>query len=135
MRSINSINRFFLFFSLIALISSYQVKAQKADLIITNTTIWTGNKDQPWAEAMAIAGDTIISIGSMQEISIFAGKETDVKDLSGKFVTPGFIDSHVHFITGGLNLNSVQLRNAKTPEEFKTGLWQCPLFLRTSVIP
>ena len=119
MRSTNTINRLFLFFIIVSLFSTYQVKAQKADLIITNATIWTGNENQPWAEAMAIAADTIISIGSMQKISIFAGKETDVKDLSGKFVTPGFIDSHVHFITGGFNLNSVQLRDAKTPEEFK----------------
>ena len=114
-----SINQLLLFFSLLPLFSSSQIELQKADLIITNATIWTGNEDQPWAEAMAISGDSIISIGSMQEISNYTGKETDVIDISGKFVTPGFIDSHVHLITGGFNLNSVQLRDAKTPEEFK----------------
>jgi len=115
----NSNNQLLLFFCLLILFSACQTESQKADLIITNATIWTGNENQPWAEAMAIAGDTIISIGSIQEISNFSGKETDIRDLSGKFVTPGFIDSHVHFITGGFNLNSVQLRDAKTPEEFK----------------
>lgn len=113
-----SINQLLFFFSLVPFFSSSQVELQKADLIITNATIWTGNEDQPWAEAMAISGESIISIGSMQEISNYTGKETDIVDISGKFVTPGFIDSHVHFITGGFNLNSVQLRNAKTPEEF-----------------
>lgn len=119
MRYMNSNNQLLLFYCLLILFSACQTESQKADLIITNATIWTGNENQPWAEAMAIAGDTIISIGSIQEISNFSDKETDIRDLSGKFVTPGFIDSHVHFITGGFNLNSVQLRDAKTPEEFK----------------
>ena len=119
MRYLNSIKQLLLFFSLLFLFSACQLESQKADLIIMNASIWTGNENQPWAEAMAIAGDTIISIGSIQEVSIFKGKETVIKDISGKFVTPGFIDSHVHFIKGGFNLNSVQLRDASTPEEFK----------------
>ncbi len=106
------------FLMLLILITACQDKTQKADLVITNTTIWTGNDGQPWAEAMAISGDSILSVGSTEEISKFIGENTQTKDLSGKFVTPGFIDSHVHLLTGGFNLNSVQLRNAKTPDEF-----------------
>jgi predicted amidohydrolase YtcJ len=41
-----------------------------------------------------------------------------VIDLAGKFVVPGFIDTHVHFIDGGFRLASVQLRDATTREEF-----------------
>jgi len=40
-----------------------------------------------------------------------------ILDGNGKFVVPGFIDGHVHFLTGGFRLASVQLRDAKTPEE------------------
>jgi len=97
---------------------SCQHKKLKADLVITNTNIWTGNENHPIAQAIAISGDTILSIGSSKEVSEFIGKNTRVKDLKGKFITPGFIDTHVHLLTGGFNLNSVQLRNAKTPEEF-----------------
>ncbi|MTI39318.1 amidohydrolase [Fulvivirga lutimaris] len=100
------------------IITACQDKTQKADLIITNTTIWTGNDDQPWAEAMAISGDSILSVGSTEEISRFIGENTLTRDLSGRFITPGFIDSHVHLLRGGFNLNSVQLRYAKTPDEF-----------------
>ena len=39
-------------------------------------------------------------------------------DLAGALVTPGFIDAHVHFVEGGFRLASVQLRDAKTPQEF-----------------
>ena len=110
--------KLFTFFVFVLATTACQDKTPKADLVITNTTIWTGNDAQPWAEAMAISGDSILSVGSTEEISKFIGENTATKDLSGKFVTPGFIDSHVHLQTGGFNLNSVQLRNAKTPEDF-----------------
>ncbi|TJY36136.1 amidohydrolase [Pontimicrobium aquaticum] len=104
---------------MLALISiSCQDEVQKADLVITNATIWTGNDNQPIAESMAISGDTILFVGSHEDVSKFIGENTKIKDANGKFVTPGFIDSHVHLLTGGFNLNSVQLRDAKTPEAF-----------------
>jgi hypothetical protein len=91
---------------------------QQADMIITNAVIWTGNESQPLAEAMAVSGDTIVAVGTNREILKFEGSNTVVTDMGGKFVAPGFIDSHVHFLQGGLNLTSVQLRDASTPEEF-----------------
>lgn len=107
-----------LLLGLLLFMTACQNKSQEADLIITNAIIWTGNDDQPRAEAMAISADTIQMVGSIDEVSALIGKKTIVNDLSGKFITPGFIDSHVHFLTGGFNLASVQLRDAKTPEEF-----------------
>lgn len=91
---------------------------QQADMIITNAVIWTGDESQPLAEAMAVSGDTIVAVGTNREMMKFEGSNTVVTDLGGKFVAPGFIDSHVHFLQGGLNLTSVQLRDASTPEEF-----------------
>jgi predicted amidohydrolase YtcJ len=91
---------------------------ETADMIITNAKIWTGNEKQPIAEAMAVTGDTIVVIGGTGEVMKHKGINTTVIDLGGRFVTPGFIDSHVHFLEGGSNLASVQLRDASTPEEF-----------------
>jgi predicted amidohydrolase YtcJ len=93
-------------------------KQETADLIITNASIWTGNDARPRAEFMAIAGDTLLAVGSENEILKFKGQNTKVIDLEGHFVTPGFIDSHLHFLTGGFNLASVQLRDARSKEEF-----------------
>lgn len=90
----------------------------KADLIITNAQIWTANPDHPNAEALAISSDKILAIGSNNEIESYKGSETKVVDAENAFITPGFIDSHVHFITGGQNLSSVQLRDAATKDEF-----------------
>ncbi|MRR18762.1 amidohydrolase [bacterium] len=91
---------------------------QNADMIITNARIWTGNAEQPFAGAMAVSGDTIIAIGSEGEVMKHRSDESAVIDLGGRFVAPGFIDSHVHLLQGGSNLASVQLRDASTPEEF-----------------
>jgi predicted amidohydrolase YtcJ len=86
-------------------------------LALVNGHIWTGNTSQPEAEAVAIAADRIAAVGSTAQIRQTAGR-ADVIDLGGQFVVPGFIDSHVHFITGGFRLTSVQLRDAATREEF-----------------
>src|SRR5690349_23969119 len=89
-----------------------------ADLVVYGK-IWTGNPQQPWVEAMAITGDTIAAIGSASEIKGYEGKETKIINApAGGLITPGFIDTHTHFVEGGFRLSSVQLRDAKTPKEF-----------------
>ena len=67
------------------------------DLILTNATIWTADDARPRAEAVAIDGGFIQQVGSRDEVEALAGPETEVLDLEGAFVVPGFIDTHVHF--------------------------------------
>ena len=83
-----------------------------------HANIWTGNKEQPKAEALAIAGDTILAKGSSSEILKLKGSKTEIIDLQGKFVSPGFIDSHVHLLMGGSSLLSVQLREVNSKQAF-----------------
>jgi len=90
----------------------------RADLVIVGARVWTGNPDAPWAEAVAVSGERIAAVGSRAEIEALADEATRVIDAAGGLVTPGFIDSHVHFIDGGERLASVQLRDASTPDEF-----------------
>jgi predicted amidohydrolase YtcJ len=93
--------------------------APPAALVVSNTRIWTGNAEQPWAEALASRDDRIIALGSTAQMREFIGNGTEVIDAAGGMVVPGFIDTHVHFIAGGSGLASVQLRNAATPDEFR----------------
>lgn len=105
---------------LIALVLRQLAFAQApADLVLLNGKIWTVNDKQPEAEAVACLGDRIVAVGSTKEIRQWIGAKTKVIDLQGKRVTPGFNDSHVHFFDGGRGLASVQLRDARTPEEFR----------------
>lgn len=87
-----------LFFLLVTtlLVCSCSTDSVKADLIISNANIWTGNTNSPKAEAMAVKADTILAIGSLDDIHKFKGSDTEIKDVGGKFITPGFIDTHVH---------------------------------------
>ncbi|HEY1008822.1 MAG: amidohydrolase [Daejeonella sp.] len=89
-----------------------------ATLAVINARIWTGDPDQPWAEAMAVKGEEILFVGTNQEVEKLTGEGSNVIDAKGKMVTPGFNDAHIHFIDGGFGLSSVQLRDAKTRQEF-----------------
>ena len=87
-----------------------------ADKIYFNAKIWTGDSANAWADAIAIKGKEIMYVG--KDYESFKGANTEMIDLGGKLMTPGFIDNHTHFLTGGYNLSAVDLRKAKTPQEF-----------------
>src|SRR5260370_10433234 len=89
-----------------------------ADLIIINATIHTMDQDQPLAEAVAISGNRIIAVGTTKEIRRLVGANTRVIDAKGQLVLPGFNDAHVHFMSGGFQLSSVDLRDASSQQEF-----------------
>jgi predicted amidohydrolase YtcJ len=88
----------------------------ETQVVVLNARIWTGDVDNPWAEAMVSSGDSIIYVGPNEGANVREG--STVIDADGRLVVPGFIDSHVHFLTGGANLSSVQLRDAGSPSEF-----------------
>lgn len=87
-------------------------------IAIVNARAWTGSARRPWADAVAVRDDRIAAVGSSAEVKKLVTPATRVIDARGAMVTPGFIDSHVHFLDGGAALASVQLRDARTPEEF-----------------
>ncbi len=89
-----------------------------ADLIITNAKIWTVDKSLPTAQAVAVLGDRIVAVGSNTEVDAWRAPHTHVIDAGGKLLLPGFNDAHVHFVSGGMQLDNIQLNDATTPEEF-----------------
>jgi predicted amidohydrolase YtcJ len=92
--------------------------AKQADLVITNAAVWTGDTRQPRAEAVAVRGGKIAAVGTAQEIERWIGASTRVIDAGGKLVLPGFIDNHTHFMSGGFQLLGIDLRGAKSEQEF-----------------
>src|ERR1700690_1567136 len=89
-----------------------------ANLIIRNAKIWTVDKNHPTAQAVAVLGDRIVAVGSNDEGEAWHGAHTNIVDASGKLLLPGFNDSHVHFVDGGLSLDRVQLNDATSAAEF-----------------
>eukprot|EP00252_Welwitschia_mirabilis_P007515 TRINITY_DN1893_c0_g1_i4.p1 TRINITY_DN1893_c0_g1~~TRINITY_DN1893_c0_g1_i4.p1 ORF type:complete len:194 (-),score=34.34 TRINITY_DN1893_c0_g1_i4:31-612(-) len=89
-----------------------------ADLVVQNAIIYTSDPKLPWAEAMAVRRGRIVGVGNLSSVQEFIGKGTWLLDLEEKMVVPGFIDSHVHFISGGLQMGQVDLRKVKSKQEF-----------------
>lgn len=88
-----------------------------ADLAFINGRVWTGDPNRPEAEAIAVAGDRIVAVGTTADVRREAAS-AEIVDLAGRFVVPGFIDTHVHFVDGGFRLASVQLRDTSTRDAF-----------------
>ena len=86
-------------------------------LAVVNARLWTGDQAAPWAEALAVSGERLIAVGTNADIRRLASTVTPI-DAGGRLVLPGFIDAHVHFLEGGLRLASVQLRDARSRDEF-----------------
>lgn len=110
-------------FTLISLMTSnFQIHADEKTLsptvIIVNAKVHTMDAGKPLAEAVAIYANRIVAVGSSNEIKRMAGAGTRVIDARGQLMLPGFNDSHVHFLSGGFQLSSVDLRDANSPEEF-----------------
>ncbi len=70
-------------------------------------------------EAMAVRGDRIVAIGSNEEIRRLKGPETEVVDLGGHFVMPGFNDAHAHLAAGGLEMLRIDLVGVKSLAEMQ----------------
>ena len=95
-----------------------ETPALVADTIIVNAIVHTMDPAHPTAEAVAIYGNRIVAVGSSKDIKKLAGSGTRTIDAKKQLVLPGFNDAHTHFLTGGFQLASVDLRDAANPQEF-----------------
>src|SRR5512134_4017041 len=80
---------------------SAETVAQTADLVLRNGRVVTVDSARPEAQAVAIVGDRIAAVGTNEEIAGMIGPRTEVIDLGGKLVIPGFIEAHGHFLSLG----------------------------------
>jgi predicted amidohydrolase YtcJ len=89
-----------------------------ADLVILDARVWTVDPARPEAQAVAVAGGRLVAVGSNAEVEARQGPATRIVRASGRFLMPGFHDSHIHLMTGGMILDAVDLKDAATPAEF-----------------
>ena len=90
---------------------------EPADLVIWGGTIYTVDETQPVVEAVAVTGDRITFAGSRSEAERFIGKQTQVIELDGKTMTPGFIEGHGHFMGVGYNTLNLDLMYIRSYDE------------------
>ncbi|MDY0093747.1 MAG: amidohydrolase [Candidatus Vecturithrix sp.] len=96
------------------------------DLTILSARIFTGEPARPWAEALCIQDQRIVAIGTNAEVKQATRSQAEILELPGRLITPGFVDAHTHFLTYGLNLQWVDLRD-------ETSLASCRRKIRAAV--
>jgi predicted amidohydrolase YtcJ len=91
------------FFLALACVSLW-AQGNSAERIFFHAKVFTGNPENPYAEAVAVRGERIMAVGSLAEVLKTTSANAERIDLEGKTLFPGFIDSHSHSIDGGLGL-------------------------------
>ena len=81
------------------------------DLVLFNGQVFTADRAQPKAQALAVADGKVLQVGSDAQIKALIETGTRVIDLGGKTLMPGLIDSHSHAIFGGLEMTSANLQD------------------------
>lgn len=119
--------------------------AQPADLVLRDGTIYTVDGARSWAQALAVLDGKIVYVGTNRGVAEWIGPSTEIVELQGRMVLPGFHDSHVHPASGGVELNQCDLNPAASVEEIEKKLaryadehpelewivgggWQMPIF-------
>lgn len=69
---------------------------ESADYVLTNGAVYTIDAASPRAEAVAVTGKTITYVGSKEGVAAYVGRDTQVIDLQGRMLLPGFVESHIH---------------------------------------
>jgi hypothetical protein len=86
--------------------SSILAQENSGERILFNAKVFTGDQQNPYADAVAIRGEKIVAVGSFAEVVKSVPAKAERIDVEGKSLFPGFIDSHSHSIDGGLSLIS-----------------------------
>jgi predicted amidohydrolase YtcJ len=116
---------FALLFSLSFGLAACEPKSPPADLVLRNGRIYILDDARTWAEALAIDEGRIVFVGSEAGADAFLGPETRFVDLGGRMVLPGFHDSHVHPISGGVELGQCNLNGLSTREGLYAAIEEC----------
>ena len=91
-----------------------------ADLVLMNGKIITINPDDSVVEAVVCKDKKFVKVGTNEDVKPYIGKSTEVIDLGGKTVVPGFVDTHLHFSSGGRRARFVDLRYVRSMEDLVT---------------
>jgi predicted amidohydrolase YtcJ len=96
-----------------------------ADLVLTGGAVYTMDAARSWAQAVAVRKGRIVHVGSDAGAQRFVGRKTRVVRLEGRMVLPGFQDSHVHPVTGGVELGQCNLNDLPSKEQILDKFREC----------
>lgn len=94
-----------------------QTASPPADLVFRNGAVYTVDAARRWADAVAVRAGRIVYVGTDSGVATWIGPQTRCVDLQGKMLLPGFHDSHVHLVGGGIEMGECDLNGLKTIEQ------------------
>ena len=100
-------------------------KISSADLILLDGKVYTVDANRSWAEAIAVRNERIFYVGSSTGADEYIGPNTQVVDLDGKMVLPGFQDAHVHPIEAGMAYLGCSLHDGKSAKDYVRMAAEC----------
>ena len=97
---------------------SPQPESPTGSIALVNARVYTMNADAPEADAVVVRNDSILYVGDAAGAEPFIGESTDVRDLGGQLVLPGFIDTHSHLVVGGGYATALSLETWGTVDDW-----------------
>jgi len=97
--------------TLLLAVASSAVAAAPADLVLRGGAVYTVDAARSWAQAVAVKDGRIVFVGSDRGVAAHVGAGTKVVDLHGRMVLPGFVDAHIHPVSGGIELGQCDLND------------------------
>jgi predicted amidohydrolase YtcJ len=98
---------------------------QGADLVFRGGAVYTVDEDRSWAEAVAVADGRIVYVGDDDGVGAHIGSKTNVIDLAGRMLLPGFHDSHMHPMRAGTRMFRCQMHDLDWPEGVYSAIRDC----------
>ncbi len=89
-----------------------------ADLLFVNGSVYTVDAARTWAQAVAVGGGAITAVGTDDELAHLRGDRTEIVDLNGRMLVPGFQDAHVHPVFAGMDMLQCDLHDMGTKQEY-----------------
>ena len=96
-----------------------------ADTVFRGGAVYTVDDDRSWAEAVAVSDGEIIFVGTDEDVTTFVGSNTDVIELDGRMLMPGFHDGHAHVRYGGSSLLGCSLHDDLDIDSIRSRLAEC----------
>lgn len=105
--------------------SSGPTDVAAADRVFLNGAVYTVDQARSWAEAVAVTNGRIVYVGDNESAAAYIASDTEVVDLVGQMLLPGFHDSHIHIMIGTMADEECSLLRLETPEEVAARLKEC----------
>jgi predicted amidohydrolase YtcJ len=115
----------FLFLVPLFLMAACQPAPPAADRVFIDGAVYTVDAERSWAEAVAITDGRVVFVGSSAEAAHWIGENTEVTDLDGQMMLPGFHDSYAHVLIGVYTGENCDLLRVPTIEQVESVLRQC----------